>query len=433
MKLIIVFFLFFLSLQADRGLQLKKMQEEQRVALDIGNNTYQNLSNLKNPINDARAVRDALNHRGFSVIYKENATKREMKRLVKKFAHKLSRGGVGMYYFAGHGVSTNGKNYLVGTDSLMEAEDEVEYETLALNLVISKMKSAHNRLNIIVLDACRNNPFGRSGGGGLAPVGNAKGMFVAYATEAGAIASDGKNGKHGLFTKHLINYMNEPGVDLAKVFKNTRRSVYNESNGKQSPGVYDQTLGDFFFTLPNQIKSKNKIIKTPKKESTYSFETTQSQTYSLTINTIPSHAYITILDYHYDYYSGIKLKPGSYNIKISKDGYKAKTGIIDLQSDTNIQISLEKVYKPKIKRVKKEYNSSAISTGACQGCHGRDFSKHALGKSKVVSKMSITSIFKALKGYKDGIYGGPMKGLMKGQVAKYSDSELEAMAQAIKQ
>ena len=180
--------------------------------------SYQNLSNLKNPVNDARAMRDALQSRGFSVIYKENATKLDMKKLVNKFTNDLSYGGIGMYYFAGHGVNINGKNYLVGTDSSMDDEDVAEYDTLPLNYIIKKMKSSNNRLNIIALDACRNNPFGRSGGGGLAPIGNAKGIFVAYATESGSVASDGKNGENGLFTKYLIKHMNEPGNNLSKVF-----------------------------------------------------------------------------------------------------------------------------------------------------------------------------------------------------------------------
>lgn len=247
------------SLEANRGLQLKKMKEEQRVALVIGNNNYENLSKLKNPVNDARAIRNTLKQRGFNVIYKENATKKEMKKLVKKFAHQLSSGGVGMYYFAGHGVSVSGRNYLVGIDSLLEEEDEVEYETLALNYVSTKMEHANNRLNIIVLDACRNNPFGRSGGGGLSAH-TAKGTFIAYATGVGKVASDGKSGKHGLFTKHLINSINEAGSDLAAVFKKTRKNVYDESNGKQFPNVSDGTLGEFYFTLPNTLNESPKKV-----------------------------------------------------------------------------------------------------------------------------------------------------------------------------
>jgi len=244
--------LVFQPLHAERGLHLKKMKNEQRVALVIGNNNYIKMGKLENPVNDARSMRQALKSRGFEVIYKENATKRDMKKLVKKFSQKLSRGGVGMYFFAGHGVNVEGRNYLVAVDSIMDEADDVEYEALALDYVTNKIKKSGNRLNIIALDACRNNPFGRSGSGGLAPIGNAKGLFVAYATEAGAVASDNKKEKNGLFTKHLLTSMNESGAALSKVFKMARQGVYDESNGTQSPGVYDQTLGEFYFTLPNK-------------------------------------------------------------------------------------------------------------------------------------------------------------------------------------
>jgi len=258
---LILLFLSLDSLHATdaRSIQLKKMKEEKRIALVIGNSNYQHLSKLKNPLNDAKAMKEALEVRGFEVIYKENATKREMKKLVKAFGYKLSRGGVGLYFFAGHGINVEGINYLVGVDSLMDDVDEVEYETLSLNYITKKMKDAHNRLNVVILDACRNNPFGRSGAGGLAPIGSAKGMYVAYATEAGSIASDGKNGNNGLFTKHLILAMNEEGADLHRVFKTTRKGVYLESNSKQSPGVYDQTLGEFYFTMPKTTKAETNL------------------------------------------------------------------------------------------------------------------------------------------------------------------------------
>lgn len=253
-------------LSADRAIHLKKMVTEQRVALVIGNNDYKTMPALKNPVNDARAIRQSLKSRGFDVIYKENATKRDMKKLLKKFSHKLTRGGVGMYFFAGHGINVGGRNFLVGIDAVLDEEEDVEFEAIALDYVISKMKKAGNRLNIIALDACRNNPFGRSGGGGLAPIGNARGLFVAYATEAGAVASDNKTQKHGLFTKHLLASINQPGANLSEVFKIARQGVYKESNGKQSPGIYDQTLGEFYFTLPktqNILTSRSTITQEP--------------------------------------------------------------------------------------------------------------------------------------------------------------------------
>ncbi len=263
LTLILTLILSVSSLQAQRGLKLQQMKLEQRVALVIGNNNYDNLANLQNPINDARAMKKILQSRGFDVVYKENASKIDMVKLLKKFNHKLKRGGVGLYYFAGHGVNIEGKNFLVGTDSSMDDKDTAMYDTLALNLVTRKMKQANNRLNIVILDACRNDPFSRSGGGGLAPVSDAKGMFVAYATEAGSVASDGKSGKNGIFTKHLIANMQEKGATIEKVFKNTRADVYDATGGKQSPGVYNQIRGDFFFTLPN----KNIAISKPKEQT----------------------------------------------------------------------------------------------------------------------------------------------------------------------
>ncbi|MEA2099218.1 MAG: caspase family protein, partial [Campylobacterota bacterium] len=108
-KILLVLVFIVITLNADRGLMLKKMQTEQRVALVIGNNNYNNLSNLKNPVNDARLMRSVLKKRGFDVTYKENATKKDMKILVKNFSYKLNRGGVGLYYFAGHGVNVEGE------------------------------------------------------------------------------------------------------------------------------------------------------------------------------------------------------------------------------------------------------------------------------------------------------------------------------------
>jgi len=307
-SIVLLLMLFVLSVQANtpRGLQLKKMKEEQRVALVIGNTNYKNLAHLNNPINDARLMKNVLKQRGFEVIYKENATKRDMKKLLKKFSHKLSRGGIGLYYFAGHGVNVDGKNYLVGTNSVMDDKDEVEFETLALNLVTKKMKNAGNRLNIIILDACRNDPFSRGGGGGLAPVSNAKGIFIAYATEAGSVASDGRGGKNGVFTKYLVKNLQESGATIETVFKNTRADVYDATNGKQSPGVYNQIRGDFFFTLPTKNQTSNSYK--PKKVSSFSFKNEAPTTFSITINPTPSDARISITNIKPRYYDGIRLK-----------------------------------------------------------------------------------------------------------------------------
>jgi uncharacterized protein YcfL len=135
------------------------------------------------------------------------------------------------------------------------------------------MQNAGNRLNIVILDACRNDPFSRAlGVGGLAKV-EPIGLFVSYATGAGAIASDGKEGENGIFTKYLIKYMQQP-LDLQEVFQRTREDVYTASNQKQFPAIYNQTInGKFFFTIPKAGEQPivGSIKYTPKKRDNSSF------------------------------------------------------------------------------------------------------------------------------------------------------------------
>ena len=341
--MILLCFVFTLSfLQAnDRGLMLKKMKAEQRLALVVGNNDYEHLSKLKNPINDAKAMKDALIKRGFEVIYKENANKKDMKKLLAKFAYKLKPEGVGLYFFAGHGVNVEGNNYLVATDSIMDSKEDVEFETYALNRITKKMKAANNRLNIVILDACRNDPFSRSGGGGLAPVGNAKGMFVAYATEAGSVASDGGDGVNGIFTKYLIEHMEEKGATIERVFKNVRASVINQTEGKQSPGVYNQITGDFYFSLPeittDVLIDKGRVTKS----TTFAFSDTAPRIFSLTVNAIPSDATIEVNSTE-PYHAGMKLQPASYKVIVRKEGFYTQTGEVNLESDISLNINLKK-------------------------------------------------------------------------------------------
>jgi len=357
LTIILLLALSTLTLQADRGLKLKKMQEEQRVALVIGNANYEKLATLKNPINDARAMRRALQKRGFTVIYKENASKREMKKLIKKFTYKLKAGGVGLYYFAGHGVNVSGENYLVATDSDLDSKSDVEYEAYALNRITKKMQNAKNRLNIVILDACRNDPFSRGAGGGLAPIGNAKGIFVAYATQAGAVAADG-SGKNGVFTRRLIEEMSEKGATIERVFKNVRADVQKDTQGRQSPGVYNQIVGDFYFTLPDSSTSKKRSKRV--KKSSFSFGDDAPQLYSLTIKQKPSDARVSITNIKPRYYDGIALESGTYTIKVSKNGYYSKTGTVNLQNDLSINVTLKKKRVAYNKPISKQKNLKDI-------------------------------------------------------------------------
>jgi TRAP transporter TAXI family solute receptor len=257
--LFLIPFLLFASID-NRALYIKKYSKESKVALVIGNANYNHFSKLKNSRNDAKDMQTVLESKGFKVYYLQDASLRDMKKAVRDFAYDIKNGGVGMVYYAGHGVEVDGKNYLIPVDANIPAKDEVEFEALAVDLIVNKMETAKNRLNILVLDACRNDPFSRSGGGGLAAINNAKGMYVAYATAPGEVASDGKD-KNGLFTKHLIQEMQKPQT-LESVFKNTRVSVMRESNERQLPWTSSSVMGEFYFTIPD-----GKVVSQTKRET----------------------------------------------------------------------------------------------------------------------------------------------------------------------
>ena len=256
---------------SNRALQHKNIQtkNEQRVALVIGNNKYDNerLLSLKNPVNDARAMKKVLKKLGFKIYYGENLTFRQMDKKLNIFSKQLKYGGVGLFFFAGHGLELDGHNYLMGKDSNIQEPDDISYESLELDKVMDKMRRSKNRLNIVLLDACRNDPFSRSSGGGLAKVEKAEGMFIAYATGPGKVASDGDRGKNGIFTQEILRYIETPGVPIGRLFKKIKRGVYNKTNQKQRPWTHDDIIGsDFFFVLPDKNTKTQYKINQPKVE-----------------------------------------------------------------------------------------------------------------------------------------------------------------------
>jgi len=255
--LLLVFITTIISANTNRSLYIKKYKNEKKIALIIGNNDYQHFSKLKNSKNDASDMRYTLSNLGFEVLYLENGTLRDMKKIVKKFGYKLKHSGVGFFYYAGHGLEVEGKNYLIPTNAKIDDKEDVEFESLAVNRIIKKMEYSKNRLNIVVLDACRNDPFSRGGGGGLAPINNAKGMYIAFATAPGEVASDGSE-RNGLFTKYLIENIQKSNITLNEVFKKTRQSVYERSNAKQMPWTSSSIIGDFYFKVDGNVNYQQK-------------------------------------------------------------------------------------------------------------------------------------------------------------------------------
>ena len=220
----------------------------QRLALVIGNGAYADAP-LKNPVNDAADMAAKLEAKGFGVTTLTNAGQKEIEKAVREFTRQLGQGDVGLFYFAGHGVQVDGENYLAPVDADIQTEEEVRYEAVSLGRVVDGMKRAGNDLNLVVLDACRNNPYSRSfrsGQRGLARVSPATGTLILYATEPGQVAVDGE-GRNGVFTEKLLASMDSPGLGVEQVFKETARQVHQATGGRQTPWQEGVILGQFAF------------------------------------------------------------------------------------------------------------------------------------------------------------------------------------------
>ncbi|MGH8642247.1 MAG: caspase family protein, partial [Burkholderiales bacterium] len=221
---------------------------ERRVALVIGNSAYKQAP-LVNPGNDARAMAQVLRESGFTVKELRNLNQAGMRRAIREFGDDIAKGGVGLFFFAGHGMQIRGRNFLIPVGSDIEREDEVEDQAVDARLVLEKMASAKNALNIVILDACRNNPFissFRSSIVGLAAMDAPAGTLVAFSTAPGQVAADG-TGDNGLYTQHLVSYMREPGLKVEDVFKRVRSAVRQESGGRQTPWENTSLEADFYF------------------------------------------------------------------------------------------------------------------------------------------------------------------------------------------
>ncbi len=230
---------------------------ERRIALVIGNSAYSS-GPLKNPVNDAAAMAFQLQKLGFTVILKKNANLRGMEDALTDFGDRLKRGGVGLFFYAGHGLQVGGANYLVPIGARINRESDIRYETLDAGKILDEMANANNGLNIVILDACRDNPYSRSfrnASRGLAIVSNAPaGTFVSYSTSPGNVARDG-DGRNSPYTEALLRYMKEPGLTIEQVFKGARAKLGKETGGKQIPWELSSLQGEFYFVPGSAGKS----------------------------------------------------------------------------------------------------------------------------------------------------------------------------------
>lgn len=235
--------------------RMDESYSEKRLALVIGNSNYIYGNFLSNPVNDANAIAQALADVGFTVIKYLNTDQKMMNRAMDDFGEKLKKYTVGLFYYAGHGLQVKGNNYLIPVDAALKIEQDVLYDCVDAGRVLGKMEAAGTTTNIVILDACRNNPFerawsGRSptDGNGLAFMKAPSGSLIAYATAVNETASDG-TGRNGLYTEAILKYIKTPGLLLEEFFKNVRTMVENNSNGKQIPWESTSLKGSFYFKI----------------------------------------------------------------------------------------------------------------------------------------------------------------------------------------
>lgn len=252
---IILFLLFFNPVNAQKN----------RIALVIGNENYENNLPLYNPINDANAMEKALIDAGFIVLKYTDLDKKSLKTAIDNFGVKLINYDIGLFFYAGHGIQYNGLNYLIPIDAHLKSESDVTYECVEAQRILELMEKANNTTNIVILDACRNNPFAKSwtrntATQGLAFMNAPSGSIIAFATSPGKTAFDG-SGNNGLYTSALLKYIQFPNIKIEDVFKRVRSLVREKSKGEQIPWENTSLEGDFYFHIgDNFIDEKSYSI-----------------------------------------------------------------------------------------------------------------------------------------------------------------------------
>jgi uncharacterized caspase-like protein len=234
---------------------------EGRIALVIGNGAYRSAP-LKNPVNDAGAMAERLKQLGFTVMLHENTTFTQLIEALREFSVKAASNAVRLVFYAGHGIQSKGRNYLVPVDADVQSEDEISTKSADIGELVDRLGAIKHGINIVILDACRVNPFssgvvvGPDGrrirfrgatAPGLAPLDAPVGTLVAFSTAPNGIALDGANEKHSIYAKHLLANLNTPGIAIEQLFKKVRIGVAEETQRVQVPWESSSLTADFCF------------------------------------------------------------------------------------------------------------------------------------------------------------------------------------------
>jgi hypothetical protein len=241
--------------------------QEKRLALIIGNSRYQSNAVLKNPVNDARAMDSVLQTLGFTTLRYENLGLNELKKAIDHFGARLPEYDVGLFYYAGHGIQYKGHNYLIPVDADLHIAQQVEFDCVPADRVLAFMENSGTGVNLLILDACRNNPFESSWnrsviGSGLAFMNAPSGSLIAYATAPGSVASDGTQG-NGLYTRSLLHHITVPNLTVEQVFKRVRAEIETITNKQQIPWESTSLKGDFYFNRDSTLGFAESFTGTP--------------------------------------------------------------------------------------------------------------------------------------------------------------------------
>jgi uncharacterized caspase-like protein len=264
--------------QTDDPRGMKVLYREPRAALVIGNSAYAS-SPLANPVNDAEAVAALLEKRNFKVTLLKNADLQKMEAAIEIFGQSLGSGGVGLFFYAGHGMQIEGQNYLIPVGAQIENERDVKFNALNVGKVLGKMEDAGNRLNLVFLDACRDNPFARSfrtATTGLAQMDAPSGTLIAYATAPGKLAADGVDSSNSIYTRYLIEQLGVPGQEISPALQAVRRQVIETSGKKQIPWESTSLTGAFYLT-PIDMLDENLALSRAQLESLRKLQAEQAQ------------------------------------------------------------------------------------------------------------------------------------------------------------
>ncbi|MFO1109611.1 MAG: caspase family protein [Bradyrhizobium sp.] len=246
---------------------------EKRIALVVGNSAYKNVTPLDNPSKDASLMAETLAGLGFALVgggAQIDLDKIAMDNAVQSFGRQVQGADVALFYYAGHGVQVAGSNYLVPVNANPTREADVDFQMTDVGLVLRQMQGSGTRLNLVLLDACRNNPFGarglRASDGGLAQMRAPEGTLISYATQPGNVALDGADG-HSPYTKALATTIRQAGLDVFQTFNQVGLAVKRQTGGSQQPWVSSSPIDGTFYFVPPAIQGAPQVAASPEPQT----------------------------------------------------------------------------------------------------------------------------------------------------------------------